>query len=45
MNEIAEEPSETTFIVYESERVKNTTNFNFSMGENIKSIYNKLMRF
>ncbi|CAD8116581.1 unnamed protein product [Paramecium sonneborni] len=45
MNEIAEEPSETTFIVYESERVKNTNNFNFSMGENIKSIYNKLTRF
>lgn len=36
MNEIAEEVNETTIIVYESDNIKNTNNFNFYMRENIR---------
>ncbi|CAD8198652.1 unnamed protein product [Paramecium pentaurelia] len=45
MNEIAEEANETTLIVYESDRIKNVNNFNFYMKENIKLMYNKLLKF
>lgn len=45
MNEIAEEANETTLIVYESDRIKNVNNFNFYMKENIKMMYNKLLKF
>ncbi|CAD8200400.1 unnamed protein product [Paramecium pentaurelia] len=44
MNEIAEEVNETTFIIHESDYIKNTNNFNFYMKENIRSLYTKLQR-